>query len=366
MAEMTPPEKESWLSRCDAEHANFRAAIEYLVTAGNAEWGLRLGGALLWFWEARQHLSEGREALAALLEMAAADAPSARQARALFAAGVLAASQLDHAASYELTCQSLEMHRKLGDKQGVATLMNALATQALLKGQSDQARAYMEEAVQLWKELGGSTVVLALSNLARIAKSQGDYGMARTTYETTLAVFRSNGDVRGVAFALNGLGDVALAQGDYSTARRLYDESLSKFQQIEDHWGVGGVLRDLGDLTRRDGDYSRAAAFYKEALAVFRKLGHRSGVARALELLACCAACQAAPERALKLAGAAAALREELGTPLSAAEREELDQILRRVRENLTAPDQAKAWAEGRAMTLDQILEYALAAEQAG
>jgi tetratricopeptide (TPR) repeat protein len=220
--------------------------------------------------------------------------------------------------------------------------------------------------VLLWKELGGSTVVLALSNLARIAKSQGDYDMARTTYETTLAVFRSNGDVRGVAFALNGLGDVALAQGDYASARRLYDESLSKFQQIEDHWGAGGVLRDLGDLTRRDGDYSRAAAFYKEALAVFRKVGHRSGVARALELLACCAGCQAAPERALKLAGAAAALREELGTPLSAAEREELDHILRQVRENLTAPDQAKAWAEGRAMTLDQILEYTLAAEQAG
>ncbi|HEV3198256.1 MAG TPA: protein kinase [Bryobacteraceae bacterium] len=365
MAEMTPPEQESWLSRCDAEHANFRAAIEYLVTAGNTEWGLRLGGALLWFWEARQHLSEGREALRALLEMAAADVPSARHARALFAAGVLASSQLDHTSAYELTCQSLEMSRKLGDKQAVATVMNALATQALRMGQPAQARAYMEEAVLLWKELGGNTVVLALSNLARIAKSQGDFGMARTTYETTLAVFRSSGDVRGVAFALNGLGDVALAQGDYATARRLYDESLSKFQQIEDHWGAGGVLRDLGDLTRRDGDYSRAAAFYKESLGVFRKAGHRTGVARALELLACCAGCQAAPERALKLAGAAAALREELGTPLSAAEREELDQILRQVRENLTAPDQAKAWAEGRAMTLDQILEYALTAEKA-
>ena len=88
-------------------------------------------------------------------------------------------------------------------------------------------------------------MVLALSNLAHIAKSQGDYAMARTTYETALAAFRSSGDVRGIASALNGLGDVALAQGDYVGARRLYEESLSKFQQVEDDRGVAAVLRIL-------------------------------------------------------------------------------------------------------------------------
>jgi predicted ATPase len=366
IAEMTPPEQESWLSRCDTEHDNFRAAIDYLVTAGNDEWGLRLGGALLRFWATRQHLTEGREALARLLEITTAGAPSPRRARALFAAGVLADSQLDSASADEPTRDSLEMYRKLGDKQGIVMVTNALAIQALKKGASAQARAYIEEAVRLGKELGGNTVTLALSNLAQIAKSQGDYGIARSTFETTLAAFRSSGDVRGIASALSGLGDVAFAQGDYAGARRRYDESLSKFKQIEDHWGAGAVLRDLGDLTRNDGNYARAAAFYKEALAVFRELGHRSGMARVLELLACCAGCQAVAERALKLAAAAAVMREEVGTPLSVSEREELDRILCRVRDELSAPDGAKAWAEGRAMTLDQILEYALAGEPAG
>src|SRR5262249_59602116 len=102
------------------------------------------------------------------------------------------------------------------------------------------------------------------------------------------------------------------------------------------------------------------SAAYGEALGMFRALGHRRGIARVLEYLACCAAGQAQPERALILAGAAAALREKLGTPLSAAERAELDQNLHRIRENLSASERADFWTRGRTSTLDEILEYAL------
>ena len=94
-AEMAGAEREAWLGRCDAEHDNFRAAIEYLVESGNAEWGLRLGSALFGFWEPREHLTEGRRALAALLDIPGANPVSAYRARALYAAGVLADAQLD-------------------------------------------------------------------------------------------------------------------------------------------------------------------------------------------------------------------------------------------------------------------------------
>src|SRR5580693_37684 len=86
-ADMAAAEREVWLGRCDAEHDNFRAAIEYLVESGNAEWGLRLGSALFGFWEPREHLTEGRRALAALLDIPRANPVSAHRARALYAAG---------------------------------------------------------------------------------------------------------------------------------------------------------------------------------------------------------------------------------------------------------------------------------------
>jgi len=164
-----------------------------------------------------------------------------------------------------------------------------------------------------------------------------------------------------MASALHGLGDVAKAEGDYPVARSYYLESLSLFRKIENRWEIASVQRDLASLSREQGDCAAATAGYMEALSMFRALGHRRGIARVLEYLACCAAEQARPERALKLAGAAAALREKLGTPLSAAELAELDQNLNRARENLTASEQADFWTRGHTSPLDEILEYALA-----
>ncbi len=357
-AEMAGAEREAWLGRCDAEHDNFRAAIEYLVESGNAEWGLRLGSALFGFWEPREHLIEGRRALAALLDIPGANPVSAYRARALYAAGVLADAQLDFDVGIERMNRCLEIQLQLGDKQGIATVESGLAVGWNKAGRYDRARSHIERALVLWKELGSSRFVLGLSNLANIAKKQGDYVVARTAYEATLEAFRSARDFRGMAVALTGLGDVAAAEGDLTEARRLYEESLKEFQRIGDLWGVAGVLRDLGDLACRGHNHIQATALYQDALAVFYKLGHRRGMAVVLEHLAACASYDHRPACALKLAGAAAVMRENLGISLSPAEQEELDQTIRRAREKLSEVEQTKAWAEGRAMTADQVLEF--------
>ncbi len=358
---MTASDQQAWLIRCDIDHDNMRAAIQYLLAAGEAEWGLRLGSALFSFWEAREHLTEGLEALAALLAMPGSEAPTALRARALFSAAVLADAQRDYTSGLRLSGQSLEIYRQLGDKTGVGTLLNSRAVHLLRLGYAAEARSLTEEAVALWREIGRSkAVVLALSNLANIAKTQGDYPAARATYEQTLEAFQSLGDVRGVASALNGLGDVAFAQRDYATAQRWYEDSLARFRELDDRWGIAGAVSDLGSLARERGDYVRAEAYFREALAVFRDLGHRRGIARVLESLAWCAVSQALPRRALRLAGASATIRERVRTRASAAEMEVLRAILDRAREELGPTEHQTAWAEGSAWTLDQALSCAL------
>ncbi|MDQ5857123.1 MAG: serine/threonine-protein kinase, partial [Acidobacteriota bacterium] len=54
-------EPADWLDRCEREHANFRAALDWLCRNDQAPWGLRLGGALFQFWERREYISEGRD-----------------------------------------------------------------------------------------------------------------------------------------------------------------------------------------------------------------------------------------------------------------------------------------------------------------
>jgi len=72
------------------------------------------------------------------------------------------------------------------------------------------------------------------------------------------------------------------------------------------------------------------------------------------------AAAQGQPERALHLAGAAAALRETIGAPLPPTEQEEFERHLEMARQTLDEEAAAKALANGRAMTLEQAIEYAL------
>src|SRR5262249_14940090 len=91
------PDSRRWLDRLEAEHDNLREVLAWSqTTEGDHELGLRLAAALWWFWWARGHGSEGRRWLAqALTNQDSRDpnkAPLAVQAKALVAAGVLAAA----------------------------------------------------------------------------------------------------------------------------------------------------------------------------------------------------------------------------------------------------------------------------------
>src|ERR1700686_761253 len=85
-----------WLDRFEVGHDNFRLAINHLIKARDADWGLRLGAALFLFWETREHLAEGRNAIARLLALDGARARPKLRARLLFAGAVLAAAQGDY------------------------------------------------------------------------------------------------------------------------------------------------------------------------------------------------------------------------------------------------------------------------------
>ena len=125
----------------------------------------------------------------------------------------------------------------------------------------------------------------------------------------------------GVAWSLNYQGDVAHDQGDSDAARTLYEQGLAIFREVDDRWGIAGTLADLGSLAREKGDYSTARSMYRESINFFQELNHRRGIARLLEYFACLAAAQLEAERSLRLAGAAAALRQNIGAPLTPAER---------------------------------------------
>ncbi len=364
--EKSGAEGTEWLERFAFEHDNFRAGLEWLTESGDAEWGLRLGAALFPFWEAREYLAEGRDSLGKLLRLASAAAPTKARERALFAAGVLAVEQGDYASADALIGESLGIARQFRDQQGAAVSLNALAVIARGRGDLAVARSLLEESMVLWRELDDQKAVArSLSNLANVVKLQGDNARARSLYAECLSIFRELGDRTGVAWSTNYQGDVARDQGDSAAARTLYEQGLVIFRELDDRWGIAGTLADLGSLAREQGDYPRAHSMYRESIKLFQELDHKRGIARLLECFACAAAVQLEAKRSLRLAAAAAALRQNIGAPLTPAEQTKLEASLYPARQALADTVGAAAWLEGWALPIEKAIDEVLAPEVA-
>ena len=359
--EQTDTEAAQWLERFGLEHDNFRAALDWLTQTEDVDWGLRLGTALFRFWETRECFAEARDRLGRLLKLAHAATPTKLRMRALFAAGVLAGEQGDYASADTLINQSQDIAHQLGDKMGVAVSLNALAVFA--RDRSDIAVAHLlfEASLGLWRELGDQKAVArALSNLASVLKSEGDYDRARSLYAECLAIFQGLGDRTGVAWSLNYQGDVARDQGDSAAAQALYEQGLVIFRELGDRWGIAGTLADLGNLAKEQRNYSRVHSLYQESIRIFQKLDHKRGIARLLECFACSAAAQSHAARSLRLAGAAAALRQNIGAPLTPAEQARLEASLHPARQALTNTAGVAAWLEGWALPVEKAVEEVL------
>jgi predicted ATPase/serine/threonine protein kinase len=355
-----------WLERFALEHDNFRAGLEWLTETGDAEWGLRLGTALFRFWEMREYLAEGRDRLGKLLKLAGAAAPTKARARALFAAGVLAGEQGHYASADALIRENLDIARQLRDRQGVAVSLNALAVHARDRGNLAVARSLLEESLVLWRELDNQKAVArSLSNLANVVKLQSDYARARSLYAECLSIFEDLGDRTGVAWSMNYQGDVARDQGDSAAAQALYEQCLAIFRELGDRWGIAGTLADLGSLAREQGNYPTAHSLYRESIRIFQELDHKRGIARLLECFACSAAVQLEAERSLRLAGAAAALRRNIGAPLTPAEQAKLEARLHPARQTLTNTAGEAAWLAGWALPVEKAIEEVLMPEAA-
>ena len=350
-----------WLDRFEVDHENFRVAIDHLIKSGDAEWGLRLGTAMFRFWETREHLTEGRNAIARLLALEGTVSRPKLRARLLFAGAVLAATQRDDESAVALFEESRATSIRLNDKRGVAVALNALAVNSRDRGELAEASLQFEQCVEIWKELGDpANIARALSNLASVMKMQGEYERSSSLYDECLTTFRQIRDGAGIAWTLNYLSDVAREKANLSAARSYCEQSLSEFRKLHDIWGIASALSDLASLSCDQGNNVEARRLYGESIKMFQELGHKRGIARALECLAVSAAAQSQAEQSLNWAGAAAALRQRLGIPLMPTEQRRLDKAMEFARRTLGDAAGLRAWMEGWAMPVEQAVEEAL------
>jgi tetratricopeptide (TPR) repeat protein len=292
-----PPQRgEWWWTRLEEEHDNLRAALRWTIRSGEGDTAARLALALWRFWSAR-HLGEGFRWLEAVLGMggtagAEPERLARRRALLLLVAGILATRHGDYDRAAALDEASLAIYRDLGHRKGMHG---------------------------------------PLRELGVVAYHRGDYELAVRLGEQALAIAREFGNAPGSGLIICNLADALSARGDPDRARTLLEESLASLRQQEQRLPIANALVNtllrLGSIECETGEYERAAESYRESLKLmWQYVGRAYETAACLEGVARVAATQGQPERAALLLGASAALRDEMGTPLSPTTRTDHDQ----------------------------------------
>lgn len=399
--ELQGPTQVVMLEQLELEHDNLRGALRWLIEQDDTERVLRLAAALWIFWHTHGHLSEGRRWLEAALAEAY-KGPKALRAKALCGLGRLVMSQGEYGRSQALQQESLSLQRELGDHFGIANSLHALGLVELFRGNYSTSATYFEESLTLRRSLKDRRgISLSLTNLGVIAQNQGDWALARLRleeclslskelqdtkntaltllnlgwvilqspderqlargkFEECLALFRLLRDTKGIAYSVTALGYLAECQGEWEQAKVLHEESLTLNRILGDNHGIAWSLTNLGHVLHQQGDCDRAHAFLLESLSLLQDEGDKACLARCLEGLAAVTGTQGQPHRAVRLFGAASSLREDIIAPVWPIARTNNDRSLASVRIQLDTISFGLEWAEGKAMTLEQAIAFAL------
>jgi tetratricopeptide (TPR) repeat protein len=387
------PDVRRWLDRLESEHDNLRAVLAWCleeevaerqgnqeqeaadrhrslplslsVELSRNELALRLAAALWWFWWARGHGREGRRWLAQALAADTLDATKnqslAARAKALVAAGVLAAT-MDVRAAREPLEAALAIEQRSGDHLGAAFPLVMLGWLSALEGDPAAGRVQITDGLALFRtepssrrwDFGRALFAAAMCDMQRC-----DYTTARAACEEALAVFRALGQPYGLSQALNFLGDLARLQGDYATAAAHYRESLPLARQAGVRSDIASLLHNLGYIALAQGEGSQAAVLFGEGLMLQREIGHQQGIAECLAGCAAVAAIRGQAELAARLFGATDALCTHASGPVWPAEQAEYSRHQAAAQAELPPMVWESAWAAGRTMSLAQAIEEA-------
>ena len=162
---------------------------------------------------------------------------------------------------------------------------------------------------------------------------------------------------------LEQLAVAALQEGDDTKARALLEESLSIGRKSGEYLFISAILNSLGRVARRQGDLVRAGTACRECLRIYSELGNSLGAIKALASLSGVALMEDRPVRATKLLSAAGVFLERLHYQLPPLEQREFDADVAAARVALDEATFAASWHEGKTMTLDEAVGYALEEE---
>jgi predicted ATPase/DNA-binding XRE family transcriptional regulator len=317
------PAEWDWLGRLVVERDNLRAALRWALDTQDAALALRLNAGLFSFWSLCSALPEARRWVEAALALPRPADPDLApvEAKVLHVAGYMATAMADYAQALDYFEQGLARYRALGDFRGIAWSIRSCAFAHMLRE---------------------------------------EHAVAGDLYTESLRLCEAHGDAWGHAWSLYALAFLQLAQGDLVAARPALENALVLLRRENMAFAAFRALLALGDALFEQGDLPGAEARYREALLLSRETPLLTFITTGLEGLGMIAGVRQQPLRAVRLWGAAAALREVTDERRWLVFQRIYDRAVQAARAQVPAAEWDAAWAAGRALPAAQAVAEAL------
>jgi tetratricopeptide (TPR) repeat protein len=166
--------------------------------------------------------------------------------------------------------QALPRLRKRENKTPLAYALQAYAQALIIRGDTDQSLAILQESLTIWRDLGltwesSSGSAQTLMDLGQVEWLRGDAHAARAWYELSLAEYAQVGDRERIARLQIYIGLTHLVQGSQELAAQHFAVGLDVYRELGQPAGLALCLAAYARLAESRNQLDRSALLYGAA-----------------------------------------------------------------------------------------------------
>jgi tetratricopeptide (TPR) repeat protein len=310
--------------RFEIEHDNFRAVLHHALEpqpeTGSDERGgrlaVRLGAALADFWGAGGYYTEMRRWLEAAVD-----------------------------------------HEAGRDSPELAQCLTELAFHGISTGHVARGVEYGSASVDMWRRLDDqSGLPRALGVLGELEVERGNLDAARGLFEEFLASARAGGDGRLLLGALGDLASLEMLEHRYDRSLELLSQAVAIATELGDPVKRVVIQHNLACTLHRMGQFDKAATQMLDQVDTILRLNEAWMLVVFAEDYAATLAELGANDDAVRLLGAADALRHRVGLERPPSQEAYIAEPMAKTRNALNAEEWSASYEAGRGMTIERAL----------
>jgi len=150
-----------------------------------------------------------------------------------------------------------------------------------LMGHWSTAIEYYQRAAKLASLLDiKSTKAETYRKIGRLKRNMWNIKGALKAFESSLRIYKSYEDYKGIASSMNSMGTAYLEIGKLQKAEEKFKSALDFAEGINDSKLIAQINNNLGALANIRGEWDNAILHYQECLPRFEKIKHSRGVAQ--------------------------------------------------------------------------------------